>query len=146
MPIIEKKRLKEAFTSLDIYCTVHFLLNFLFWQPCHFVCLPVCLSLSYMEGGMTLQSSLSCFGQNPSGSHRLLLHCLLLHRLLLHCWPLPLSQSLAPLSLDLSLQFQHFNPFLAALSPQHSLLISGLITAASSSPATQRKARHQWLT
>lgn len=42
---------------------------------------------------------------------------------------------------------QPFNPFLATLSPQRVLLISGIITATSASPATQRrKASHQWLT
>lgn len=103
------------------------------------LCLLVCLLVPLLHGGKNDPAEFPFMLWTKS----FWLHCLLLH-----CWPPPLSQSVAPpsVALDVSLQFQHFNPFLAALSPQHILLISRMITATSSSTATQRKASHQWLT
>ena len=111
---------------------------------------------SCSDGPVTLSACLSaCPACNVEGGNNcaelpigLWAKSFQLRCLLLCCWLLPLSQSLAPpsLGLDISLQLQHLNPVLAALSPQHILLISGIITATYSSPATQRQASHQWPT
>lgn len=100
MPNREKMQLQKALISLGKYCA------FFYWVPFsdRSVHLSACSSLTWRKG-MTVQTSLSYFG----------LKSFLLHCWFLCCWPL---------ALDVSFHFQHFIPFVAALSPQHSFLIS----------------------
>lgn len=92
---------------------VHFLLSFLFWQFCPFVCLS---PLTWREG-MTMQFPFIHWTKS-------LLCCMF------HCWSLPVVEYCAffPRS-RCQLSVLAFNPFSSTLSTQQSLLLNGIITA-----------------